>query len=52
MPLREPTRQQPPRRVAAALRGIGTGEMQSLWAKLVELEMSVTVVVVSATSSS
>jgi 2-succinyl-6-hydroxy-2,4-cyclohexadiene-1-carboxylate synthase len=33
-----------PSGVAAALRGIGTGEMQSLWGKLVELEMPVTVV--------
>ncbi|HEX4115302.1 MAG TPA: alpha/beta fold hydrolase [Solirubrobacteraceae bacterium] len=33
-----------PSGVAAALRGIGTGEMQSLWEKLVELEMPVTVV--------
>lgn len=33
-----------PSGVAAALRGIGTGEMQSLWEKLEELEMPVTVV--------
>ena len=30
--------------VAAALRGIGTGEMQSLWDRLVDLQMPVTVV--------
>ena len=29
--------------VAAALRGIGTGEMQSLWDRLPELQMPVTV---------
>lgn len=34
-----------PAALAAALRGIGTGEMQSLWPRLAELEMSVTVVV-------
>lgn len=33
-----------PSGVAAALRGIGTGEMQSLWDRLVELQMPVTVV--------
>jgi 2-succinyl-6-hydroxy-2,4-cyclohexadiene-1-carboxylate synthase len=32
-----------PEGLAAALRGIGTGEMQSLWDRLVELQMSVTV---------
>lgn len=33
-----------PRGVAAALRGIGTGEMPSLWERLVDLQMPVTVV--------
>ncbi|HSZ70553.1 MAG TPA: alpha/beta fold hydrolase [Solirubrobacteraceae bacterium] len=34
-----------PAALAAALRGIGTGAMQSLWSRLGELEMPVTVVV-------
>jgi len=34
-----------PRALAAALRGIGTGEMEPLWARLGELEMPVAVVV-------
>jgi 2-succinyl-6-hydroxy-2,4-cyclohexadiene-1-carboxylate synthase len=34
-----------PAGIAAALRGIGTGEMRPLWARLRELEMPVTVVV-------
>jgi 2-succinyl-6-hydroxy-2,4-cyclohexadiene-1-carboxylate synthase len=33
-----------PRGIAAALRGIGTGEMQSLWDRLVDLQMPVIVV--------
>jgi 2-succinyl-6-hydroxy-2,4-cyclohexadiene-1-carboxylate synthase len=33
-----------PRGIAAALRGIGTGEMQSLWGRLADLQMPVIVV--------
>jgi 2-succinyl-6-hydroxy-2,4-cyclohexadiene-1-carboxylate synthase len=33
-----------PRGIAAALRGVGTGEMQSLWERLAELKMPVIVV--------
>jgi 2-succinyl-6-hydroxy-2,4-cyclohexadiene-1-carboxylate synthase len=40
---REDQRRNDPRRLAAALRGIGTGEMDSLWPRLGELAMPVTV---------
>lgn len=41
---REAMASNPPEGVAAALRGIGTGEMAPLWDRLSELEMPVTVV--------
>jgi 2-succinyl-6-hydroxy-2,4-cyclohexadiene-1-carboxylate synthase len=41
----EDQRRNRPRALAAALRGIGTGEMEPLWGRLGELEMPVTVVV-------
>jgi 2-succinyl-6-hydroxy-2,4-cyclohexadiene-1-carboxylate synthase len=42
---REDQRRNRPEALAAALRGIGTGEMEPLWDRLAELEMSVTVLV-------
>ncbi len=42
---REDHRRNRPDALAAALRGIGTGEMRSLWSRLGELEMPVTVIV-------
>ncbi len=42
---REDQRRNDPRRLAAALRGVGTGEMAPLWARLGELAMPVTVLV-------
>lgn len=42
---REDQRRNDPKRLAAAMRGLGTGEMQSLWARLGELAMPVTVLV-------
>ncbi|HEV2924318.1 MAG TPA: 2-succinyl-6-hydroxy-2,4-cyclohexadiene-1-carboxylate synthase [Solirubrobacteraceae bacterium] len=42
---REDQRRNRPDALAAVLRGIGTGEMQSLWERLAELTMPVTVVV-------
>jgi 2-succinyl-6-hydroxy-2,4-cyclohexadiene-1-carboxylate synthase len=42
---REDQRRNRPDALAAALRGIGTGEMESLWGRLVELQMPVTVLV-------
>jgi 2-succinyl-6-hydroxy-2,4-cyclohexadiene-1-carboxylate synthase len=42
---REDQRRNSPEALAAVLRGIGTGEMEPLWDRLVELRMPVTVVV-------
>ncbi len=42
---REDQRRNQPDTLAAALRGIGTGEMRSLWSRLAELTMPVTVLV-------
>lgn len=42
---REDQRRNDPRALAAVLRGVGTGEMDSLWGRLGELQMPVTVVV-------
>ncbi len=42
---REDQRRNDPYRLAAATRGLGTGEMQSLWGRLGELAMPVTVLV-------
>lgn len=42
---REDQRRNRPDALAAALRGVGTGEMNPLWDRLAELEMRVTVVV-------
>jgi 2-succinyl-6-hydroxy-2,4-cyclohexadiene-1-carboxylate synthase len=42
---REDQHRNRPDALAAALRGIGTGEMESLWGRLVELQMPVTVLV-------
>jgi 2-succinyl-6-hydroxy-2,4-cyclohexadiene-1-carboxylate synthase len=42
---REDQRRNSPEALAAALRGIGTGEMEPLWGRLGELEMPVTVLV-------
>jgi 2-succinyl-6-hydroxy-2,4-cyclohexadiene-1-carboxylate synthase len=42
---REDQRRNRPDALAAALRGIGTGEMESLWGRLAELTMPVTVLV-------
>lgn len=42
---REDQRRNDPLALAAAMRGLGTGEMESLWGRLGELEMPVTVVV-------
>ena len=42
---REDQRRNRPDALAAALRGIGTGEMEPLWDRLVELQMPVTVLV-------
>ncbi|HEY3864596.1 MAG TPA: alpha/beta fold hydrolase [Solirubrobacteraceae bacterium] len=42
---REDQRRNRPDALAAALRGIGTGEMEPLWGRLVELKMPVTVLV-------
>jgi 2-succinyl-6-hydroxy-2,4-cyclohexadiene-1-carboxylate synthase len=39
----EDQRRNDPRRLAEALRGVGTGEMASLWGRLEELEMPVTI---------
>jgi 2-succinyl-6-hydroxy-2,4-cyclohexadiene-1-carboxylate synthase len=41
----EQQRYNDPLALAAALRGLGTGEMESMWSRLCELEMLVTVVV-------
>jgi 2-succinyl-6-hydroxy-2,4-cyclohexadiene-1-carboxylate synthase len=41
---REDQRRNDPRALAAVLRGVGTGEMEPLWARLGELEMPLTVV--------
>jgi 2-succinyl-6-hydroxy-2,4-cyclohexadiene-1-carboxylate synthase len=42
---REDQRRNSPESLAAALRGVGTGEMEPLWGRLGELEMPVTVLV-------
>lgn len=42
---REDQRRNDPKRLAAAMRGLGTGEMQSLWARLGELAMPMTALV-------
>jgi 2-succinyl-6-hydroxy-2,4-cyclohexadiene-1-carboxylate synthase len=42
---REDQRRNDPRALAAALRGLGTGEMASLWDRLAELTMPVSVIV-------
>jgi 2-succinyl-6-hydroxy-2,4-cyclohexadiene-1-carboxylate synthase len=42
---REDQRRNRPASLAAVLRGVGTGEMESLWSRLVELAMPVTVLV-------
>lgn len=39
----EDQRRNDPRRLAAALRGLGTGEMESLWGRLKELKVPVTI---------
>ncbi len=41
---REDQRRNQPHALAAAMRGLGTGEMQALWKRLGELEMPVTVI--------